>query len=194
MKNGKKQRVLRVLDSEEMKTVMSLDNIFHRAIMLLLYHTGLRVSELVSLSINDVMYSDATFKNQLTVTGKGNKQRTIPLSQKAKENLFVLIEDSKGKLKKLFNQDSPLIVTQKRTRMTREWVSKIIKKFREDNKIELQLTPHVFRHQFATSLIKRGANMKTVQTLLGHSSIAITLDTYTHTTNEDMRKAVSLLD
>ena len=190
---AKKEKVLRVLNDKEIKLVNSMDNEFHKAIMLFLSNTGLRVSELVSLNVGDIAYEDLTLKNQVSVTGKGDKIRTIPLNQKAKESLFILIEDSKSKWRKLFDLSCPLITSRKRGRMTRQHLSHIVREFKVDNKIETQLTPHVFRHQFATSLIKKGANMKVVQKLLGHNSIKTTIDIYTHCTNEDMREAVEML-
>ena len=189
---AKKEKILRVLNKRELEQVNNSSNEFHKAIMLFLSNTGLRVSELVSLNVGDIMYDDETLKNQMSVTGKGNKQRTIPLNQKAKEALFILIQQSKKEMKKCFDLDSPLIVSRKRTRMSRQHVSLILRRFREANRIETQLTPHVFRHQFATTLIKRGANMKTVQKLLGHSSIKTTIDIYTHATIEDLTEAVNL--
>ncbi len=189
----KKQKILRTLTKKEIDKFDTLDNEFHKAIMTFLTNTGLRVSELINLDIKDVCFDDFTFRTQVNIIGKGSKTRIIPLNKKALEALFKLTMNSKEKLKVLFNLDSPLVVSRKRTRMTRETLARLVKKIREELKIELQLTPHVFRHQFATQLIKKGQNMKTVQTLLGHSSISTTIDIYTHTSMEDMENAVNML-
>lgn len=191
---AKKQKVLRVLNKSELDKLSLIDNEFHRAIMDLLANTGLRVSELVGLDIQNVCHGDMTLRDTVSVLGKGLKLRTIHINQKAKEALFILIQDSKSKLKKTFSIDSPLIVSQKRIRMSTRHVNRIMKDYRESLKIETQLTPHVFRHLFATKLIKKGANMKAVQTLLGHSSITTTIDTYTHVTSEDLKDTVDLLN
>jgi len=188
-----KQKVLRVLNATELKKLEAIDNEFHKAIMILLSNTGLRISELVSLNIADVCFDDLSIREVIKVMGKGKKERTVPLNQKSKEAIFVLIQHSKKQMKACFNSDSPLIVSQKRSRMTRQTVSAIVKQYREELKIETQLTPHVLRHQFATTLLKKNVNMKTVSTLLGHSSISTTIDIYTHTSSEDMKEAVDLL-
>jgi len=212
----KKQKVLRVLNESEKSKLFDIENKHHVAIMVLLYNTGLRIGELTGekhsykigsgeirkterppILLKDVFNFSkdkiTSIKNQVTIVGKGNKQRTIPLNDQSKEAIKTLLEHNLKTVKVKIAPETPLLVSKKKTAMTRTQVSRIIKKIREDLNIDLHLTPHVFRHQFCTEIYKKTGNIKVVQTLAGHSSVKTTLDIYSHVTTEDLKNAVDTL-
>lgn len=190
----KKQKVLRVLNKQELDQLKSIDSDFYKWLMIVLENTGLRISELVSLNVKDVTHNGSDIRLTIKIVGKGKKERTIPLNQKAKEGLYFFLMDSKHKMKNIWNPNDPIIVSQKRHRMSREHISREIKKIGEALNFDSPVTPHTLRHQFATTLIRKGCNLKDVQSLLGHSNIKTTLDIYTHSDSESLLEAVNLLN
>ncbi len=139
-----------------------------RAMLELLYATGIRVSELVRLNINDINI-DMGFiscKNQ-------DKERVIPIGSMAKKALKNYIDDCRIKLIKE-NIEAALFVNYYGKRLTRQGFWKIIKRYTEKANIDKKITPHTLRHSFATHLIQNGADLKSVQEMLGHSDISTT--------------------
>ncbi len=147
-----------------------------RAIMELLYSSGLRVGELVSLKISDINIPEGT----LRIKGKGNKERIVPVGSYALNYIFDYIE-------KRTNVRTPFIfLNRKGNRLTSRSVERIIKRWARIAGITKKVTPHVFRHSFATHLLDRGADLRTVQELLGHSDITTT-QIYTHVTVQRLK-------
>ncbi len=149
-------------------------NLRTRAIVELLYGSGLRVSELVALHVGDVNFH-ADF---IRVTGKGRKQRIVPLGRLAKKALsdYIKWREEKGEI---INADSPLFVNEKGTRLSDRYVRKLVKSLAQQSGISHTVTPHTLRHTFATHLLERGADIRSIQEMLGHSSLQTT-QRYTH--------------
>lgn len=156
------------------------------AIARVLYYTGVRVSELVNMDFSDIAYNDG--RCSVRVIGKGNKERMIPLNQKALESVNSWREDRPKTLK----TEAIFINLKTLKRITTRSVEKKIKTWVSRAGIEKCITPHKLRHTFATELLNRGASLKDIQDLLGHSSLATT-QVYTHTDVGRLNKAVELL-
>lgn len=145
-----------------------------RAISELMYAAGLRASELAGLKITDLNL-EVDF---LKCKGKGSKERIVPLGKVAKKYLLRYINESRPKLLKT-KVSSSLFLRQGGKSLSRQSVWKIIKKIAKQTKIKKKITPHTLRHSFATHLLEGGADLRSVQELLGHSSITTT-QIYTH--------------
>jgi integrase/recombinase XerD len=140
----------------------------------LLYATGLRVSELVSLKTQQIDFHG----DFLTVTGKGSKVRAVPFGKWAKEKLLCYTRDIRPRLLK--GRGSPfLFVNRSGGPLTRQGFWKLIRRYALAAGIEKKVTPHTVRHSFATHLLERGADLRSVQTMLGHADISTT-QIYTH--------------
>ncbi|MDQ3690612.1 MAG: tyrosine recombinase, partial [Chloroflexota bacterium] len=153
-----------------------------RAILELLYACGLRVSELVGLDTDRVDLKG----QQVRVIGKGNKERRVPMGDEARERLH---RYSIGPRETWTSRKpSPaLFVGQRGKRMSRESVWKLVRRWTEVAGVSERVTPHTFRHSFATHLLEGGADLRVVQALLGHASISTT-QLYTHLTGERVRE------
>jgi len=155
-----------------------------RAMLEVLYACGLRVSELCLLRLTDVNL-DLGF---LRVTGKGNKQRMVPAGSKAQDALRGYLSNARGALLK--SRSSPfLFVTARGGPMTRQGFWKLLNAYGRKVGIFHDLTPHVVRHSFATHLLEGGADLRSVQTMLGHADIATT-QIYTHVVRARLRSVV----
>lgn len=154
-----------------------------RHILIFLLHTGLKINEFVGLNIDDV-YSGSRVRKSLVI-GKGGKkpERKIPVGREAREAVAVILEFNRRQGFSL-EQGEPLIVSRQRNkkngdyRITPRQVQRVIKALREDAALDFKTTPQTFRHTYAASLIEQGADLKTVQKLLGHRSIKTTRDLY----------------
>lgn len=158
-----------------------------KAILELLYATGIRVSELVSLNLSQVDLSQGLIK----VLGKGNKERIVPLGKKA----AAAMEEYMVKARPLLGRGNVLgekavFLNRFGQRLTSRSVRNIIKKYVEETAINQKVSPHVLRHSFATHLLDRGADLRTVQELLGHVKLATT-QVYTHVTKERLKNVHS---
>jgi tyrosine recombinase XerC len=147
-----------------------------RAIMELFYSSGVRISELVGLNIENVDFISGV----IIVRGKGKKERMLPLGRKAQEALQEYLNDT-------LRKDGPLFLSNVGRRITDRAVRDVIKKHIRKIAFHKSASPHTFRHSFATHLLNRGADLRTVQELLGHSSISTT-QVYTHLTTERLKK------
>ena len=151
----------------------------NKAILELLYATGLRATELVNLDLNNIDLSNMV----VNVYGKGSKERIVPLSHVAINYLDLYINKYRSMLfvKKQKPTDS-LFLNNHGNRMTRQGLYKIIGEIAKQKKIDKEITPHVLRHSFATHLIECGADIRSVQELLGHENV-VTTEIYTHLAN-----------
>lgn len=153
-----------------------------RAMLELLYATGLRVSELVGLRLPDLQL-DAGYLRPL---GKGSKQRIVPLGETAQAELASYLREARPRL---LREKEVLFVFLNRSGkgLTRQGFWKIIKRRALEAGILKNITPHTLRHSFATHLLENGADLRSVQTMLGHADISTT-QIYTHVTRERLRK------
>ena len=149
----------------------------------LLYATGMRVSEVVSLNKEDVNLEGAFVR----CFGKGSKERVLPIYPDAVKKLEAYVEDGRPKL--LENQgEKALFVNQKGGRLTRQGLWQILKGYVAATGIKAHVTPHTLRHSFATHMLSGGADLRSLQELLGHANISTT-QVYTHLTSEGIRQA-----
>ena len=156
----------------------------NRAMLEVLYSCGLRVSELVSLRISDI-YPDEEF---ISVEGKGSKQRLVPISRKALHEIRNYME-YRGELVVQKGSEDILFLNRRGAKMTRVMVFYIVKKQAELAGIRKVISPHTFRHSFATHLLEGGANLRAIQEMLGHEKITTT-EIYTHINREFLRKEI----
>lgn len=153
-----------------------------RALLETLYATGSRASEVVSLRLEDV-YLDSAF---LKCTGKGSKQRVVPLGRAAVEALRAYLGEQRNQLVKALTDVPWVFVSRGGKALTREMLWVIVKKYVVRSGVNLRVSPHTLRHSFATHLLSGGADLRTVQELLGHASIQTT-QIYTHVDRERLR-------
>ncbi|MCD8528198.1 MAG: tyrosine-type recombinase/integrase [Candidatus Pacebacteria bacterium] len=156
------------------------------AILELLFSTGLRVSELAGLN-RDIDIS----KSELSVRGKGEKIRVVFISSDARDALRAYLEKRDDMEEALFVQVSPRVTKdledQKSLRLSPRSIERILKQLAIKAGVSKKVTPHVIRHSFATGLLENGADLRSVQQMLGHASIATT-QIYTHITDKRLRE------
>ena len=145
----------------------------NKAIIETLYGCGLRVSELVNLRMTDLHYNE----EYVVITGKGNKQRLVPVSKKALKEIDIYKQD-RNKLTVITDQNI-LFLNRRGKRLTRAMIFTIVKELAARAGIRKNISPHTFRHSFATHMIEAGADLRAVQEMLGHESI-LTTEIYTH--------------
>ena len=145
----------------------------NKAIIETLYGCGLRVSELVNLHLTDIHYGEEF----VVVTGKGNKQRLVPIGKKALKEIDIYKQDRK--ILSVIKDQNILFLNRRGSRLTRAMIFTIIKDLAAKAGIRKNISPHTFRHSFATHMIEAGADLRAVQEMLGHESI-LTTEIYTH--------------
>ncbi len=160
----------------------------NRAMLEILYSSGLRVSELVDLKLGNV-YAESGF---LRVTGKGNKERLVPIGRDALKYLNIYVQEIRGKAplkspKKGF--ESFVFLNRNGSRLTRVMVFTVIRNLARQVGLKKTVSPHTFRHSFATHLIEGGADLRAVQEMLGHESITTT-EIYTHLDRDYLRQVI----
>ena len=145
------------------------------AIIELLYSCGLRVSELINLKISDLFFKESLIK----VTGKGNKERFVPISKQSQIYINNYVQDVRSyqKIKKGF--EDTLFLNERGTILSRVMIFLILKKLKNASNIKKKIGPHTLRHSFATHLIENGADLITIQKMMGHESITTT-ERYLH--------------
>lgn len=173
------KEVDRLLNAPEVRTKRGIRD---KASLELLYATGMRVSEMAGLKINN-LNMDVGF---IKCMGKGSKERIIPLGRRAKEALKKYLEKSRNKLSKKAGQDKSLFLTRLGRKMSRQSFWKMIKYYARRAGIKKEISPHIIRHSFATHLLERGADLRIVQEMLGHSDISTT-QIYTHINKERLK-------
>ena len=188
IRNPKKENKLPIfLSYEEFIELLNKirdDNEFsirNKLILEMLYATGLRVSELTNIKLDDINYSDKSIR----VTGKGDKQRIVYYGDYAKKILEEYLNDSRNELLK-GKTSKYLFINKNGDRLTFRGVEYLIEEISKYSSIKYKISPHVLRHTFATHLLQEGADLRSVQELLGHSSLATT-QIYTHITSEYLR-------
>lgn len=154
----------------------------NKAMLELLYATGMRISELIGLNIHDVDLNECLVR----VHGKGDKDRIVPINRAAHDSLKIYIEEYRSHL--LRNKPSVyLFINSRKGPISRQGFFKILKALCQAKKIKKNVSPHMFRHSFATHILNNGADLRIVQELLGHSDISTT-QIYTHISNEKKRQ------
>ena len=180
---------------QKLPTVLSLDEVDrlldikletpfdyrNKAMLELMYATGLRVSELVNLTEVNIDF-DNKF---LRCFGKGNKERIVPIADKALDYLKIYLDEYRDALKKKTLCDK-LFLNNHGKKLTRQGFFKILKKIAADKDINEEITPHVLRHSFATHLLNNGADLRSIQMMLGHENISTT-GIYTNVSKEKIK-------
>jgi integrase/recombinase XerD len=180
-----------VLSIEEIDTVVGAIDMSraegqrNRAIIETLYGCGLRVSELINLKIPDIFAGEGFIR----VKGKGDKERLVPIGSTALKEIDCYIKDFRNH-QKIDHQSSNIVFLNRRGRqLTRVMIFTIVKDLARIAGITRNISPHTFRHSFATHLVEGGADLRAVQEMLGHESI-ITTEIYTHLDREYLRQAI----
>ncbi len=173
------QDLEKLLDSPDENTLIGSRN---RLLLEVLYSTGVRVSELVSIKLSDIKQNE----KKIYIKGKGNKERIVLYGSICSQKLNAYLKkraqlDSK-------NTSQYLFLTEKGVPLTTQQVRYIINKIIEENALSIHVYPHMLRHTFATHLLNEGADLKTVQELLGHENLETT-GIYTHVSNEALRQS-----
>ena len=171
------EEIDRMIGSIETSTPKGLRD---RAILELLYSCGLRVSELCDMCIGDLFFGEGYIR----VMGKGNKQRLVPISGVARDRIQLYLETRERNRR----QDT-LFLNNRGTQLTRVMIFTIIKQAAKRAGIEKNISPHTFRHSFATHLLEGGAGIRQVQELLGHENISTT-EIYTHLGEKQLRETL----
>lgn len=177
----------KVLSEEEIDKLLNipLTDAFsyrNKAILEIMYATGLRVSELINLKVNDIDLNMALLKT----LGKGSKERIIPLGDYALNYLKLYINEYRNQLIKR-NLTDYLFLNNHGNKLTRQGLFKILNKLAREQGIKTEISPHTLRHSFATHLLNGGADLRSIQELLGHSDISTT-QIYTHVSNQKLNE------
>lgn len=157
----------------------------NRAMLEILYSSGLRVSELVDLKVGNV-YFDVGF---LRVIGKGNKERLVPVGKDALKFLKIYLEEIRVHVPVQKGSESNVFLNRRGRKLTRVMIFMIIKELATKIGLHKTISPHTFRHSFATHLIEGGADLRAVQEMLGHESITTT-EIYTHLDRDYLRQVI----
>lgn len=173
----------RLIDAVDLSRAEGVRN---KAILETLYSCGLRVSELVNLRISNLHFEQEFIK----VAGKGEKERLVPISKRAIEEIKKYIVSYRRKIKIDKSSDNVLFLNRRGRKLSRVMIFTIIKNLAEKIKLEKSISPHTFRHSFASALVKGGADLRAVQEMLGHESI-LTTEIYTHLDKEFLKDTVN---
>ena len=172
------EEIDRLIGSIEDSTTKGLRD---RAILEVLYSCGLRVSELCDLKLGDLFFGEGYIR----VIGKGDKQRLVPMSSIARSRIQLYM-DVRGKERR---KEEILFLNNRGKKLTRVMIFTIIKQAAQRAGIDKKISPHTFRHSFATHLLEGGANIRQVQELLGHENI-LTTEIYTHLDDSHLRQTL----
>ena len=173
----------RLIDSVDLAKPEGLRN---RAILETLYSCGLRVSELVNLRLSNLHFEQEFLK----IAGKGEKERLVPISKRAIEDIKKYMVGYRRKLKIDKSSENILFLNRRGRKLSRVMIFTIIKNLAQKIKLEKSISPHTFRHSFASALVKGGADLRAVQEMLGHESI-LTTEIYTHLDKEFLKETVN---
>ena len=157
----------------------------NRAMLETLYSCGLRVSELVGLRFSDLFFEEGFIR----VIGKGNKERLVPVSPQVQKEIEIYQQHIRNHLNIQKGSENIVFLNRRGAQLTRVMVFTIIKNLAESIGLKKNISPHTFRHSFATHLIEGGANLRAIQEMLGHESITTT-EIYTHLDQRFLRDAI----
>ena len=180
-----------VLETEEIdKMIAAIDRSLPQgernlAIVETLYGCGLRVSELVNLEINQLFFEEGFIR----VLGKGDKERLVPINPVAMAAIERYRQEVRVHTKIKAGEGDILFLNRRGKRLSRAMIFHLVKTLAEKAGIRKKISPHIFRHSFATHLVRRGADLRAVQAMLGHESITTT-EIYTHLNNEQLRDTI----
>lgn len=179
------------LSIEEIDSLISAINLSHpqgernRAILEVLYSCGLRVSELTNLKLSNIRFKEGYVK----ISGKGNKERFAPIGSSAIKFLNIYLNEIRNHQDIKKGSEDIVFLNRRGNKLTRVMIFTIIKQLAEKIGMKKKISPHTFRHSFATHLIEGGADLRAIQEMLGHESI-ITTEIYTHLDREYLREAI----
>jgi integrase/recombinase XerD len=173
----------RLIDAVDLAKPEGLRN---KAILETLYSCGLRVSELVSLRMSNLHFEQEFLK----IAGKGEKERLVPISKRAIEDIKKYLIGYRKRLKIDKGSENIVFLNRRGRKLSRVMIFTIIKNLASKIKLEKSISPHTFRHSFASSLIQGGADLRAVQEMLGHESI-LTTEIYTHLDKEYLKDTVN---
>jgi integrase/recombinase XerD len=180
-----------VLNYEEIEAILNAIDLSkdqghrNKAIIETLYACGLRVSELINLKISNY-FPDIEF---VKVIGKNNKERIIPIGREAIKNIDIYIKNNRNKINIQKGNEDYIFLNRRGKKLTRIMIYHIIKDLARLAGIKKNISPHTFRHSFATHLIEGGADLRTIQEMLGHESI-MTTEIYTHLDTDYLKKTI----
>lgn len=157
----------------------------NRAILETLYGCGLRVSELINLKLSD-LYLDEDF---IKVTGKGNKQRFVPISEVNQKYINIYCKEIRVHLPIKKEHEDFVFLNRRGKQLTRAMIFTIVKRLAEAIGLKKNISPHTFRHSFATHLLENGADLRAIQQMLGHESITTT-EVYMHVNRKHLNKVL----
>lgn len=180
---------LEFLEVEEIVHAVDLstpEGMRNRAIIEVLYSCGLRVSELTNLRLSN-FFEDLGF---IKVTGKGNKERLVPIGREALKFVRIYRDEIRVQLNIKNGHENILFLNRRGAQLTRAMIFTIVKRATAEAQITKNVSPHTFRHSFATHLIEGGADLRAVQEMLGHESI-LTTEIYTHLDREYLKQVVT---
>ena len=177
------EEVNKIIDSIDVSDAIGQRN---RTILEVLYSCGIRVSELVNLPISQVFFEE----KYINVIGKGNKQRIVPISDKALMEIERWMQ-MRSEMPMKSDDSGLLFINRRGGQLTRQMVFIIVKNAAEAVGVTKTISPHTFRHSFATHLLEGGANLRAIQEMLGHKSI-ITTEIYSHIDTQRLREEVIL--
>lgn len=181
-----------VLSVEEIETMIDAIDMNkqegqrNKAILETLYSCGLRVSELVNLKLSQINFRTGYIK----IEGKGNKERIVPLGTRAKDEIRCYLKKDRDKMKKAKGYEDILFLNKTGKALSRVMIFNIIKETARRAGLQKVVSPHTLRHSFASHLVNGGADIRTVQDMLGHESI-LTTEIYTHLDNNFTRDTIT---
>jgi len=184
-------RKLHTLSKEEIDNLINTIDLStpegtrNKAILETLYGCGLRVSELINLQISNLYFKDGFIK----ITGKGDKERLVPIGKTAINNINIYLDQIRIHIKVHKEFDDIVFLNRRGKKLSRVMIFMIVKNLVEKTGIKKTISPHTFRHSFATHLVEGGADLRAVQEMLGHESITTT-EIYTHLDREYLRQAI----
>jgi len=158
----------------------------NKAIIETLYGCGLRVSELTHLKLSDLFFEEGFVK----VTGKGDKQRFVPIGTHTQKIITIYIKEVRSHIKVIKEFEDTLFLNRRGKQLTRAMIFTIVKQLTEKAGIKKSISPHTFRHSFATHLLENGADLRAIQLMLGHESITTT-EIYMHVDKSHLREVIN---
>ncbi|MBK6952696.1 MAG: site-specific tyrosine recombinase XerD [Crocinitomicaceae bacterium] len=180
-----------VLDKEEIDALLAAVDLSkneghrNRAMLETLYSCGLRVSELVNLKITNIYFEEGFIR----VIGKGNKERLVPVSSTVEKEINLYKDFTRVHQEIQPGHEDILFLNRRGAKLTRIMIYTIIQQLAQKIRLRKSISPHTFRHSFATHLVEGGANLRAIQEMLGHESISTT-EIYTHLSNDLLREAI----